>query len=65
MLSLQRLRNRRHTFLCGDAGPLAIGAVVCHKLDEKAESKKLIDKHVYLHFSFFLNIPILYLILDF
>lgn len=44
LLSLQRLKNRRHTFLCGDAGPLAIGAVVCHKLGEENESEKLIAR---------------------
>lgn len=44
LLSLGRLKNRRHTFLCGDAGPLAIGAVVTHKLNESEESKTLISK---------------------
>lgn len=44
LLSLNRLKNRRHTFLCGDAGPLAVGAVVCHKLEEHDECQKLIEK---------------------
>lgn len=44
LLCLARLKRRRHTFLCGDTGPLAIGAVVCAKLNETAESKTLISK---------------------
>ncbi|XP_018560773.1 lanC-like protein 2 [Anoplophora glabripennis] len=41
LLSLNRLRNRRHTFLCGDAGPLSIGIVVNHKLGNNEEVKQL------------------------
>lgn len=44
LLSLDRLKNRRHTFLCGNAGPLAIGAVVCYKLREEEEMKSLLKK---------------------
>lgn len=44
LLCLDRLRNRRHTFICGDTGPLAIGAVICNKLGEKEEAKHHIDR---------------------
>lgn len=33
-LQLEQLKNRKVTFLCGDAGPLAIGAVVSYKLED-------------------------------
>ncbi|XP_044261291.1 lanC-like protein 2 [Tribolium madens] len=36
LLSLHRLRGRRPTFLCGDAGPLALGAIINYKLEDKA-----------------------------
>ncbi|KAJ3643298.1 hypothetical protein Zmor_026020 [Zophobas morio] len=35
LLSLHRLRKKRHTFLCGDTGPLAIAAVIDYKLGNK------------------------------
>ncbi|XP_018327913.1 lanC-like protein 2 [Agrilus planipennis] len=34
LCSLPKLKKRRHTFLCGDAGPLAIGAIACDRLGE-------------------------------
>lgn len=48
LLCLPNLKNKRHTFLCGDAGPLAIGAVVCHKLNEQREMENLIEKLLHL-----------------
>ncbi|KAF5307940.1 hypothetical protein FQR65_LT06507 [Abscondita terminalis] len=44
LLSLRRLKLRRHTFLCGDAGPLAIGAVVAHRMKNAEEVKQLVSK---------------------
>lgn len=45
ILSAARLKGRRHTFLCGDAGPLAIGAVVHNKLGgNEDETKELIKR---------------------
>uniref|UniRef100_G1KTY8 LanC like glutathione S-transferase 2 n=1 Tax=Anolis carolinensis TaxID=28377 RepID=G1KTY8_ANOCA len=41
---LRNLNGRRVTFLCGDAGPLAVGAVVYHKLKNDTESKECITK---------------------
>uniref|UniRef100_A0A8C6YT35 LanC like glutathione S-transferase 2 n=1 Tax=Nothoprocta perdicaria TaxID=30464 RepID=A0A8C6YT35_NOTPE len=41
---LRNLNGRRVTFLCGDAGPLAVGAVVYHKLKIDNESKECIAK---------------------
>ncbi|XP_029445426.1 lanC-like protein 2 isoform X2 [Rhinatrema bivittatum] len=41
---LRNLNGRRVTFLCGDAGPLAVGAVVYHKLQNEKESKDCITK---------------------
>ncbi|XP_073534294.1 lanC-like protein 2 isoform X2 [Phyllobates terribilis] len=46
---LRNLNGRRVTFLCGDAGPLAVGAVVHHKLQNEAESKDCIAKLLALH----------------
>lgn len=48
LLCLNYLKNKTHTFLCGDAGPLAIGAVVCYKLNEKEEAEKLLEKLIRL-----------------
>lgn len=45
LLSLSRLKKRRHTFLCGDTGALAIGAVVAHKLGQISESQAFIKKY--------------------
>ncbi|KAI4461498.1 lanc-like protein [Holotrichia oblita] len=44
LLRLNHLKHHRHTFLCGDAGPLAIGAVVSHKLADDSDSQKLIHE---------------------
>ncbi|GJQ75453.1 hypothetical protein Trydic_g17543 [Trypoxylus dichotomus] len=43
LLRLDHLKYRRHSFLCGDAGPLAIGAVVSNKLRD-VDCRKLIDE---------------------
>ncbi|XP_038616255.1 lanC-like protein 2 [Tachyglossus aculeatus] len=42
--TLRNLNGRRITFLCGDAGPLAVGAVVYHKLKSDSEAKECIAK---------------------
>uniref|UniRef100_UPI0016598ADA lanC-like protein 2 n=1 Tax=Halichoerus grypus TaxID=9711 RepID=UPI0016598ADA len=42
--TLRNLNGRRVTFLCGDAGPLAVGAVVYHKLRSDCESQECITK---------------------
>ncbi|XP_077159093.1 lanC-like protein 2 [Paroedura picta] len=42
--TLRNLNGRRVTFLCGDAGPLAVGAVVYHKLNIESESKECVTK---------------------
>ncbi|XP_048522811.1 lanC-like protein 2 isoform X1 [Dendroctonus ponderosae] len=34
-LQLEQLKNKRVTFLCGDCGPLALGAIVSYKLDDQ------------------------------
>ncbi|CAG9760832.1 unnamed protein product [Ceutorhynchus assimilis] len=34
-LQLEQLKNRRITFLCGDAGPLSLAAVISYKLEDK------------------------------
>lgn len=48
---LRNLNGRRVTFLCGDAGPLAVGAVVHHKLQNEKESNDCIMKLLQLHKS--------------
>ncbi|KAL2085371.1 hypothetical protein ACEWY4_018691 [Coilia grayii] len=49
--TLRSLSGRRVTFLCGDAGPLAVGAVIHHRLDNGAESKECISKLLQLQRS--------------
>lgn len=44
--SLRNLNGRKVTFLCGDAGPLAVGAVVYHRLKNTEDSKECITKYV-------------------
>ncbi|RZB66625.1 lanC-like protein 2 [Asbolus verrucosus] len=39
LLSLERLKKKRLSFLCGDAGPLAIGAVIDYKLGKNSYFK--------------------------
>ncbi|XP_015710382.1 lanC-like protein 2 isoform X4 [Coturnix japonica] len=41
---LRNLNGRRVTFLCGDAGPLAVGAVVYHMLKNENESKECVSR---------------------
>lgn len=38
------LNGRKVSFLCGDAGPLAVGAVVHHKLKNEAESRECVSR---------------------
>lgn len=45
LLSLHKLRKKRHTFLCGDTGPLAIGAVIYHRLGMTEECKETTNKY--------------------
>lgn len=42
--TLRNLNGRRVTFLCGDAGPLAVGAVVHHRLNNTADSQECLTK---------------------
>ncbi|KAK2116017.1 LanC-like protein 2, partial [Saguinus oedipus] len=42
--TLWNLNGRRVTFLCGDAGPLAVGAVIYHKLRSDCESQECVTK---------------------
>lgn len=44
MLNVGRLKGRRCTFLCGDAGPLSLGIVVNHKLGLKQDVDNLVEK---------------------
>ncbi|XP_042143626.1 glutathione S-transferase LANCL1 isoform X1 [Ixodes scapularis] len=41
---LKGLKERRFSFLCGDAGPLAVGAVLYHLLGREEDSQKLVKK---------------------
>ncbi|XP_052808197.1 lanC-like protein 2 isoform X2 [Mya arenaria] len=47
--ALKRLKGRRISFLCGDAGPLALGAVVYSKLGNTAASVDCIKRLEALH----------------
>lgn len=41
---LMSLTQRWVTFLCGDAGPLAVAAVIYHRLNRTAESDECINR---------------------
>ncbi|XP_076827463.1 lanC-like protein 2 [Brachyhypopomus gauderio] len=49
--TLRNLNARRVTFLCGDAGPLAVAAVVHHRLQNQADSNECITKLLQLQRS--------------
>lgn len=42
--TLRNLSGRKVAFLCGDAGPLAVGAVVYHKLKSDCEAQECVTK---------------------
>ncbi len=41
---LRHLKGRRVTFLCGDAGPLALGAVLYDRLGQTKERDKCVAR---------------------
>ena len=41
---LENLKRKKHSFLCGDPGPLALGAVIYEKLGKKDESKECLKR---------------------
>lgn len=49
--TMRILNGRKVTFLCGDAGPLAVGAVVHHKLDNTTDSKECLSRLLQLQRS--------------
>ncbi|KAM7390843.1 hypothetical protein PAMA_008843 [Pampus argenteus] len=49
--TMRILNGRKVTFLCGDAGPLAVGAVVHHKLNNTADSKDCLSRLLQLQRS--------------
>uniref|UniRef100_A0A8C1R0R6 LanC lantibiotic synthetase component C-like 2 (bacterial) n=1 Tax=Cyprinus carpio TaxID=7962 RepID=A0A8C1R0R6_CYPCA len=49
--TLRNLNGRRVSFLCGDAGPLAVGAVVHHHLKNQTESQECLTKLLQLQRS--------------
>ena len=59
--TLRNLNGRRVTFLCGDAGPLAVGAVVYHKLKSDCESQECITKWVFTTGSVFSKFSVMML----
>uniref|UniRef100_A0A673C212 LanC lantibiotic synthetase component C-like 2 (bacterial) n=2 Tax=Sphaeramia orbicularis TaxID=375764 RepID=A0A673C212_9TELE len=42
--AMRILNGRKVTFLCGDAGPLAVGAVVHHRLNNSSDSKDCVSR---------------------
>lgn len=44
LLNVNRLKGRRCSFLCGDAGPLSLAIIVNHKLGLKEETDNLVEK---------------------
>ncbi|CAG5895720.1 unnamed protein product [Menidia menidia] len=49
--AMRILNGRKVTFLCGDAGPLAVGAVVHHKLNNTADSSECLTRLLQLQRS--------------
>ncbi|XP_053714791.1 lanC-like protein 2 [Synchiropus splendidus] len=49
--AMRILNGRKVTFLCGDAGPLAVAAVVHHKLNNASESKDCVSRLLQLQRS--------------
>ncbi|XP_041823702.1 lanC-like protein 2 [Melanotaenia boesemani] len=49
--AMRCLNGRKVTFLCGDAGPLAVAAVVHHKLNNAAESMDCVSRLLQLQRS--------------
>ncbi|XP_044032443.1 lanC-like protein 2 isoform X1 [Siniperca chuatsi] len=49
--TMRILNGRKVTFLCGDAGPLAVGAVVHHKLNNTADSQDCVSRLLQLQRS--------------
>ncbi|XP_030883096.1 glutathione S-transferase LANCL1 [Leptonychotes weddellii] len=47
--SLNSLTKRSITFLCGDAGPLAVGAVVYHKMNNEKQAEDCITRLIHLN----------------
>ena len=43
---LRHLKGRKLSYLCGDAGPLALGAVIYQRLGKDEESKDCIRRWV-------------------
>lgn len=48
-LDIENLKGRRISFLCGDAGPLAIATVISYKLGTKRNDKILPDYKTLAH----------------
>jgi hypothetical protein len=44
---LSKLKGPHFSFLCGDAGPLALAAVIYHKLNDRLRSIEYIKKYFY------------------
>lgn len=49
--AMRILNGRKVTFLCGDAGPLAVGAVVHHRLKNSADSQDCVSRLLQLQRS--------------
>uniref|UniRef100_A0ABM0MBU5 LanC-like protein 2-like n=1 Tax=Saccoglossus kowalevskii TaxID=10224 RepID=A0ABM0MBU5_SACKO len=49
-LSLHYIRSRRQSFLCGDAGPLAVGAVIYHMTGKEDKSQELLLRLKDMHY---------------
>ncbi|XP_069114276.1 glutathione S-transferase LANCL1-like [Argopecten irradians] len=46
---LRHLKGRRVTFLCGDAGPLALGAVICSEMGKADKAQDLVKRLEAMH----------------
>ncbi|CAN9506193.1 unnamed protein product [Ophioblennius macclurei] len=49
--AMRVLNGRKVTFLCGDAGPLAVGAVVYHRMNNGADSQDCLSRLLQLQHS--------------
>ena len=48
---LRHLKGRKLSFLCGDAGPLALGAVIYHKLGNDTASKDCVRRCCFFYLN--------------
>ena len=49
---LRHLKRKKATFLCGDAGPLALGAVLYHRIGHQDKCEDCLHRYDSVHFFY-------------